>query len=265
MVEELAALMDWLIPDWPAPAQVRAMCTTRVGGISKVPFDSLNLGDHVGDSQAAVAANRILLQEAMDARPHFLAQVHGTHCVTLTDATAMGVEADGCITSQPRLACSVMAADCLPVLLADARGSVVAAAHAGWRGLAGQAGHGILESVLASLDHVRCTVGMADRSDILVWLGPCIGSQAFEVGADVRNAFVTQTPAAAAMFLEMPGDKWLADLQGLARLRLRALGVKRIYGNDGTRSWCTVSHPEQFFSYRRDRVCGRMAACIWLA
>ncbi len=257
--------MDWLIPDWPVPSQVRAMCTTRVGGVSQGPFDSLNLGEHVGDRQAAVAANRILLQEAIDARPHFLTQVHGTHCVTLTDATAMGVEADGCVTSEPRLACSVMAADCLPVLLADERGAVVAAAHAGWRGLSGQGGVGILESVLASFDQVRCPVGLADRSDILVWLGPCIGPQAFEVGADVRNAFVTQTPAAAAMFLAKTGDKWLADLQGLARLRLRGLGVKRIYGNDGTGSWCTVSHPEQYFSYRRDGVCGRMAACVWLA
>ena len=257
--------MDWLVPQWPAVPRVRALCTTRVGGDSAAPFDSLNLGDHVGDNPTAVAANRALLQQAMGVRPIFLAQVHGVQTVRLSAATDTGTEADGCCTDLGGIACTVMVADCLPVLLTDTRGSVVAAAHAGWRGLAGQGGHGILESVLSSLDRLRCAEATADHSDILAWLGPCIGARAFQVGADVRDAFVSQEPQAAALFVAQAGGKWLADLQGLARLRLRSLGVSRIYGNDGAGSWCTVSHPERYFSHRRDGVSGRMAACIWLA
>jgi YfiH family protein len=260
--------MDWLVPQWPAPFHVRALCTTRTGGSSAAPFDSLNLGDHVGDSPAAVAANRSLLRQALGARPIFLKQVHGVQTLRLSDASADGAEADACCTQQAGLVCTVMAADCLPVLLTDERGSVVAAAHAGWRGLAGQGGqggHGILESVLSSLEQLRGVEATADHSDILVWLGPCIGPSAFQVGADVRDAFVSQDPQAAAMFVAQAAEKWLADLAGLARLRLAALGVRRIYGNDGTGAWCTVSDPARYFSHRRDGVSGRMAACIWLA
>ena len=257
--------MDWLVPQWPTAPQVRALCTTRVGGRSAAPFDSLNLGDHVGDSPAAVAANRSLLRQALGARPIFLKQVHGVQTLILSNASADGAEADACCTQQAGLVCTVMAADCLPVLLADERGSVVAAAHAGWRGLAGQGGPGILESVLSSLDLLQGGDALSGRSGILAWLGPCIGPQAFVVGSDVRNAFVSQDPQAAAMFVAQAGEKWLADLPGLARLRLAALGVRRIYGNDGTGAWCTVSDPARYFSHRRDGVSGRMAACIWLA
>ena len=257
--------MDWLEPQWPAPPQVRALCTTRVGGVSKAPFDCLNLGDHVGDSQIAVAANRALVQQTLGARACFLTQVHGTKTVELLDAPDTSAEADGCITRRPGLACTVMVADCLPVLLTNQRGSVVAAAHAGWRGLAGHGGGGILESVLSSFNALRGSDAQEDRSDILAWLGPCIGPLAFVVGADVRDAFVSQHLDAAAMFVAQSGEKWLADLQGLARLRLRSLGVREIYGNDGSPSWCTLSNAERYFSYRRDRVCGRMAACVWLA
>jgi YfiH family protein len=158
-----------------------------------------------------------------------------------------------------------MAADCLPVLLTDERGSVVAAAHAGWRGLAGQGSPGILESVLSALDLLPGGDALSARSGMLAWLGPCIGPQAFVVGSDVRNAFVSQDSAAAALFAAVAGEKWLADLPGLARLRLNALGVRKIYGNDGTGAWCTVSDPARYFSHRRDGVSGRMAACIWLA
>jgi YfiH family protein len=265
VVEGLAALMDWLVPQWPAPPQVRALCTTRAGGSSGAPFDALNLGDHVGDSPAAVTANRALLQQVLGVRPIFLTQVHGVQTVSLSDATDTGTQADACCTDQGGFACTVMVADCLPVLLTNERGSVVAAAHAGWRGLAGQGGVGILESVLSSMDQRRRSDMPAGHSDILAWLGPCIGPKAFVVGPDVRDAFVSQDPEAAAMFVVQPGKKWLADLQGLARLRLRSLGVQRIYGNDGSGSWCTVSHPARFFSHRRDGVSGRMAACIWLA
>ncbi len=260
---------DWLIPKWPAPGPVRAVCTTRAGGMSAAPYDTLNLGDHVGDRLPDVAANRAILQQAMNAQPVFLSQVHGAHAVWLSDRTAQGTQADGSLTGQPRLACTIMVADCLPVLFANAQGSLVAAAHAGWRGLAGQDGQGILEAVVACFRDADRSGKSQDASKIIAWLGPCIGRQAFEVGSDVRDAFVAQERAAQALFTpragERSGGKWLADLQGLARLRLRALGVDRLYGNDGTQNWCTVSQPSRFFSHRRDRVSGRMAACIWLA
>ena len=259
---------DWMVPDWPAPAHVRALCTTRAGGQSASPYGSLNLGDHVGDDPVDVAANRATLQQAITARPVFLTQVHGVEAVPLRADTLHGTPADGCVTARPRLACTVMVADCLPVLLTDEQGSRVAAAHAGWRGLAGQGGVGILEGVLACFQAVAPVDSAYNASKIIAWLGPCIGPQAFEVGADVRDAFLAQDPAAAALFRPGPsgasGGKWLADLAGLARLRLAALGVTRVYGNDASPPWCTVSQSSRFFSHRRDRVSGRMAACIWL-
>lgn len=254
---------DWLIPQWPAPAGVHAVCTTRAGGTSKAPFDSLNLGEHVGDDPAAVGANRAILQQAIDARPVFLSQVHGSHAIWLSANSAHGTPADACLTDQARLACTIMVADCLPVLLTNEHGSLVAAAHAGWRGLAGTDGCGILETVVACFSS-SCAVALDQgASKIMAWLGPCIGPDAFEVGAEVRDAFVRHDPAARSMFRPKGGDKWLADLQGLARLRLSALGVRQIYGNDGSHPWCTVTHPSRFFSHRRDAVSGRLAACIW--
>ena len=257
---------DWLVPQWPAPAQVHALCTTRAGGQSVAPYHSLNLGDHVGDDPLAVAANRAVLHQAIGAQPVFLSQVHGTQVQWLAADTARGTPADGVITDQPHIACTIMVADCLPVLLTNAQGSRVAAAHAGWRGLGGAGGHGILEAVLACFSSpVGAGADPAfDASKIMALLGPCIGPQAFEVGDEVRDLFVAQQPVARAMFTPQAGNKWLADLQGLARLRLAALGVTQIYGNDGTRAWCTVSQPSRFFSYRRDHVTGRLAACIWL-
>ena len=259
---------DWLVPQWPAPAHVHAVCTTRASGVSAAPFDSLNLGDHVGDRPLDVAANRAILQQAINARPVFLSQVHGTHVEWLSDNTVHGTPADGCITDQPGVACTIMVADCLPVLLTNEQGSLVAAAHAGWRGLAGEGGRGVLEAVIEHFS-ARAPVNKAQvATKIIAWLGPCIGPQSFEVGDEVRDAFVAHDPAALAMFTPKAGDssggKWLADLQGLARMRLAAQGVTQIYGNDGMQPWCTVSNPSRFFSYRRDRVSGRMAACIWL-
>lgn len=259
---------DWLVPDWPVPAHVHAVCTTRAGGRSVAPYDTLNLGDHVGDHPPDVAANRALLGQSMGAQPVFLSQVHGTQAVWLSDKIAQGTPADACVTDQSRLACTIMVADCLPVLLTNEHGSLVAAAHAGWRGLAGEAGQGILATALACFSAPVHVNKAQDASKIIAWLGPCIGAQAFEVGDDVRDAFVAHDRVALAMFTRRTGDgsggKWLADLQGLARMRLAALGVTQIYGNDGTQPWCTVSNPSRFFSYRRDRVSGRMAACIWL-
>ena len=255
--------LDGLVPRWPAPANVRSLCTTRKGGLSKAPFDSLNLGDHVGDAPQDVAKNRALLQTAISAKPVFLQQVHAVQVVHLKAETPHGIEADACIATQNGLACTIMVADCLPLLFTDRAGSFVAAAHAGWRGLAGLNGLGVLEATLGSIQATK-----AAAADILVWLGPCIGATQFEVGDEVRDAFAFGNLTALRHFTPISRGKWLADLRGLARQRLRALGIPKIYGNDGSAAWCTVSQPSRFFSHRRDSVnrggSGRMAACIWL-
>lgn len=260
-----AAASNWLIPQWPAPAGVHAVCTTRQGGASQPPYDTLNLGDHVGDDPAAVTDNRAILARGLGSvRPVFLQQVHGRSVVRLDANTVDGAKADGCIATQAGLACTIMVADCLPVLFTDSDGQLVAAAHAGWRGLAGVDGSGVLETVL---DACAVALGLPPATAarrMLAWLGPCIGPEQFEVGDEVWQAFVGLHPQAASMFRPhaSPG-KWLADLPGLARLRLQAAGIDRIYGNDGGREWCTVSQPSRFFSHRRDRISGRFAAAIW--
>lgn len=266
---------DWLIPDWPAPAGVRAVFTTRRGGVSAAPFDSMNLGDHVGDLPGQVAENRALLQRATGARTVFLNQVHGCQVLELDATTLDGHPADACVTVQRQVACTIMVADCLPVLLTTEGGDVVAAAHAGWRGLAGSGdpgGQGVLESVYASF-RALAKVGRAQEAiKTIAWLGPCIGPTAFEVGPEVKAAFDAALPGAGRLFAESgESGKYLADLPGLARLRLQALGITQIYGNDGSAPWCTVGNPSRFFSHRRDAgvqgngfgTTGRMAACIW--
>ena len=255
---------DWLVPQWPAPTHVHALCTTRAGGQSLVPYEGFNLGDHVGDDPVAVAANRRHLALALGADPVFLSQVHGVQVQEISRHSLLGMPADGCITREPGVACTIMVADCLPVLLTNAQGSLVAAAHAGWRSLAGQGGRGILEQIMEPFRALAPVDKGSLATQIIAWMGPCIGPEAFEVGAEVQAAFVAQDAEARALFTPQGGGKWLADLQGLARLRLQALGVSQIYGNDGTRNWCTVSNPSRFFSHRRDRISGRMAACIWL-
>lgn len=244
------------LPHWPAPARVQARCSERTGGVSAPPYDSLNLGDHVGDAAEAVAQNRARFTAELGARPVFLKQVHGWHVARLDGRTADGIEADACWTTEAGIACTIMVADCLPVLLADASGERVGAAHCGWRGLAGAQGRGVLEALHAA---------MQAGPDTLAWLGPCIGPEAFEVGVEVREAFAERDSGAAQLFKPLGGGKFLADLPGLARRRLAALGVTAIYGNDGSTPWCTVSNPSRFFSHRRDRVSGRFAASIWLA
>lgn len=263
-------------PDWPAPAHVRALFTTRgrsaADGASEAPYAFFNLGDHVGDAPAAVASNRQRLQHALaGARPVFMKQLHGVGVLPLQADTADGLEADAAISTQPGLACTVMVADCLPVLLTDTAGRAVAAAHAGWRGLAG----GVLEQSVTSFQALAPTNPARTAIDneaveLLAWLGPCIGPEEFEVGAEVRDAFLASDASAAACFTALPGGrKYLADLPALARRRLVQRGVVRIYGNDGSDAWCTVRQAADFFSYRRDQVreggTGRMAACIWLA
>jgi YfiH family protein len=246
-----AVISDWLVPDWPAPAGVHALCTMRRGGVSKGNYQGLNLGDHVGDTPADVAANRALLRQAIGARPVFLQQVHGIQLLPLDASTPDGEAADACTTRASGVACTIMVADCLPVLFTDEAGRRVAAAHAGWRGLAA----GVLEQTVQGF-------GADDR--LMAWLGPCIGPDAFEVGDEVKAAFEAGTPEAARCFESAvhPG-KWLADLAGLARQRLRAAGVTQLHGNDSSEAWCTVHNPLLFFSHRRDRVSGRFAACIW--
>ena len=289
-------LSGW-VPDWPVSAHVHAFMTTRAGGVSAPPFDSLNLGSHVHDDPAAVAHNRQLLANHLGARPVFLNQVHGNVCVGLHANTPDGTVADACFTQDPGMACTVMVADCLPVLLTDTAGRSVAAVHAGWRGLAGAAGDGgVLAQAIkpfqalaldfndsgamhsADLVDARRARAKLDAPpqlvpEVMAWLGPCIGPTAFEVGDDVRDAFTAQPsslPGAAGCFSAVVGKpgKHLCDLARLARLQLTALGVTRVYGNDGSPPWCTVSQTATWFSHRRDAQplgsSGRMAACVWL-
>ena len=265
--EANAASPAWLVPDWPAPARVRALCSTRAGGVSQGPFASLNLGDHVSDDVVAVATNRAIFARQLPsgvgtAHPVFLQQVHGTELRWLDAQTPDGVTADACATRDAAVACVIMVADCLPVLFTHVDGSAVAAAHAGWRGLAGSvAGQGVLESTVQELRR-------ESGSEILAWLGPCLGPEEFEVGAEVREAFCANDPAAAEYFQPLGEGKYLADLPALARQRLRKAGVQKIYGNDSSKSWCTVSNPSRFFSYRRDQRSlggsGRFAVAAWL-
>ena len=238
---------DWLTPDWPAPAWVKACITTRSGGISAAPFDRFNLGEHVEDDPAAVARNRQRLISQLGCKPAWLRQVHGVAVVPAEPGEVL--EADASWTATPGVACSVMSADCLPVLFCDRAGSRVAAAHAGWRGLAG----GVLEATLDAL--------AVAPDEVLVWLGPAIGPQAFEVGAEVREAFMAVHPQAAEAFgASINPDRYMADIYRLARIRLAARGVTAVYGG----GFCTYSDP-RFYSYRRAARTGRFVSLIWLA
>lgn len=267
---------DWLVPDWPAPPGVHALFTTRAGGVSAAPFDMLNLGDHVRDEPSAVRANRVRLADALGVRPVFLQQVHGTEVLALDAHTADGAVADACLSDQPGVACTIMVADCMPVLFAHRSGCAVAAAHAGWRGLAGAGaalpGTGVLETTLQALvavvqRHLPGHSAAQVASETVAWMGPCIGPEAFEVGPEVRDAFTAGHALAGQAFRPGANARLLADLPLLARQRLAALGVRAVHGNDGSAPWCTVSNPGRFFSHRRDAgllgSTGRMAACIW--
>jgi YfiH family protein len=252
---------------------VHALCTSREGGVSAAPWGSLNLGDHVGDDPQAVRANRQRLQEALRAWTPgacavFLQQVHGVDVAVLDADSAQGQAFDACVTGAPGVACTIMVADCLPVLLAHRGGAVVGAAHAGWRGLAG----GVLETLFERFAGQIETPPGQVAHQTLACIGPCIGPRSFEVGAEVRAAFIAHDAAAGAHFTAVPRDgegaaKYFANLAGLARQRLAALGITAIYGNDGGDAWCTVLNDSRFFSHRRDAVrlgsSGRFAACIW--
>lgn len=238
---------DLIFPDWPAPAHVKVLQTTRAGGESVAPYVSLNLGDRVGDNPLTVTANRQALNRFVPTEPLWLKQVHGVKVVDAATASCFP-EADAAYARALHAVCTVMTADCLPVLLCDEAGSVVGAAHSGWRGLLG----GVIEATITAMQ--------TPPDSLMAWLGPAIGPQAFEVGTEVRDAFVTHNAQAAQAFIPKPNDKWLADIYLLAKQRLKKMGVNRIYGGD----FCTYTDQSRFFSYRRDGVTGRMASMIWL-
>ena len=245
-----AAAPQVLTPEWRAPHGVRAAFTLRGGGVSAAPFNSLNLGAHVGDSPGAVAENRRRLREGLHlpGEPVWLEQVHGTRVADLDAPGEAGSAADAVLTRRPGRVCVVQVADCMPVLFAARDGSVVAVAHAGWRGLAA----GVLEAAVARL-------GVA-AGELIAWLGPAISARHFEVGSEVRQAFLESDPGAAGAFVPNDTGRWQCDLGALARRRLAALGVTEVSGG----AWCTYADPARFFSFRRDGRCGRMAALVWL-
>ena len=238
-----------IVPDWPASPRIKAVQTTRQGGFSAAPYDSLNLGMHVGDEALNVARNRQALAGLVPTEPLWLSQLHGTTVVDAGGASCQP-EADAAFARTGRTVCTVMTADCLPVLLCDRDATVVAAVHAGWRGLL----NGVIEATAAAMQ--------VPSETMLAWLGPAIGPTAFQVGDEVRAAFVAEDAEGDLAFTAQPEEgKWLADLYALARLRLRRCGITSVYGGE----FCTYSDPARFFSYRRDGATGRMASMIWLA
>ncbi|MEN8206915.1 MAG: peptidoglycan editing factor PgeF [Pseudomonadota bacterium] len=243
---------DWIVPDWPAAPQVRAVSTTRHGGFSRGPYTSMNPATHVDDDPATVLANRDRLQQVLQlpAEPCWLQQVHGTNVLDAGEPVAAGTVpvADAAWCSQPGAVCVVLTADCLPVLLCDAAGRHVAALHAGWRGLAA----GVIEQTIEAMQQPGET--------LLAWLGPAIGPAAYRVGDEVRSAFLAHNRRAEVAFQSGPDGSWQADLYQLARQRLAERGVTAIYGG----LECSFTDAERFFSYRRDGITGRMATLIWL-
>lgn len=239
----------FLSVNWPAPKHIKALTTTRNGGHSIAPYESLNLGDHVGDNPDCVTVNRQRLIETalLPNEPLWLKQTHSTDVIH-SSQWRHDIEADAIISDSINNVCAVMTADCLPLLITDMSGTQVAAIHAGWRGL--QAG--IIENTLAKFPH--------SRSELLVWLGPAIGSQAFEVGPEVKAGFIAIDSAAETAFIPSHADRYLADIYLLARQRLKSQGVTAIYGGD----YCTFNETQRFFSFRRDGVTGRMATLIWI-
>ena len=272
-IRPLDQALDWLTPSHPKwPSKVKTLMSTRIGGHSMGAYASLNLGDHVGDDSVLVQKNREQLELLTGNRPVYLKQIHGCEVVFLSPTTPNGTQADVCLTTHKNLSCTIMVADCLPILMTNMEGTIVGAAHAGWRGLAGMGsrdGRGVIENLITSLiDHQA--LSRAPTSGWLAWLGPCIGAKHFEVGIEVVEAFSGDTQAEDFFNPLSAGpspQKWMADLAGLARLRLQRLGVETILGNSGgldSDMWCTYIQKDLFFSHRRDKVSGRMAASIWI-
>jgi len=243
--------LDFIIPNWPVPANVVALQTTRLGGVSGAPYASLNLGAHVNDDPIAVAKNRQLLSPYLPNEPVWVNQVHGIEVIDAAQSACLQ-NADASFTTKPNVVCVTMTADCLPVLLCDKAGTVVAAVHAGWRGLC----DGVIEAAVNKLP--------VEHSEILAWLGPAIGPNAFEVGSEVMAQFIAKDAQAASAF-QTNGNKWLGDIYQIARQRLSYLGVTQIYGGSVNEDFCTYTDATRFYSFRRDDVTGRMASLIWLA
>lgn len=237
---------NFLVPDWPAPANVHAATTLRTGGVSTAPFDSLNPAGHVGDNPKNVAENRSLIKQllALPDDPVWLEQVHGNRIV-YAQKSRQAQQADASYTDQAGVVCAVLTADCLPLLVCSSDGQQIAAIHAGWRGL--------LAGIISS------TVAVFANHDLIIWLGPAIGPSCFEVGEEVLSAFQTKSPNYATAFKKQHGGKYLADIYQLARLELSGLGIDKIYGG----GFCTVSDHNRFYSFRRDQQTGRMATLIW--
>lgn len=245
---------DWIAPDWPAPGNVHALFTTRNGGMSSGPYTSLNLGDHVGDDPSVVSQNRTLLRRVLPGEPRWLKQVHGTTPVRVDgDDCTSPCNGDAAFSRSAGNVCAVLVADCLPVLLCDHAGTMVGVIHAGWRGMV----EGVIERTVSEIGRTGDI-----KTRIMAWLGPAIGPRHFEVGDEVRQAFVERDKESAVAFMphHAHSGKWSADLFLLARQRLTKAGVGDIYGGDE----CTFSNPARFFSYRRDGKTGRMAGLIWL-
>lgn len=247
MGQVFSAPPQWIVPGWPAPKRVRALCTTRHGGASGGIYGTFNVGVAVGDDPALVAENRARLRSLLPGDPVWLKQVHGTRVVNADEVHAI-VEADACMTRTAGTVLAIQAADCMPVLLADRSGSVIAAAHAGWRGLAS----GVIENAVAAMNIAP--------ANVLAWLGPAVSGAAYEVGQDVHDAFTGADPAAATAFVAHGHGKYLVDLYTLARQRLARLGVASVHGG----GYCTFGDADRFYSYRREGITGRMVALIWI-
>jgi polyphenol oxidase len=245
--------LQLLKPNWSAPAHIQAFSSTRLGGYSQAPYSGLNLGGHVGDDPLMVGKNRSLLSHTLSLPDQlcWLNQIHSTILVRVDKNTPEGISADAAWTADKQQPCIIMTADCLPLLITDKSGSFVCAIHAGWRGLC----DGIIEKSISSI----CNQLGVNSNDLLVWLGPCIGKSAFQVGGEVRAAFIAENEQAKFAF-SISGDRWLADLQQLARLRLAPFNVFEITASE----YCTFNQKDLFYSYRRDGVTGRMASLIWI-
>lgn len=238
---------DWLVPEWPAPARVRAFVTTRAGGVSGGEYASMNLGTRSGDDTGSVARNRAIVRAELPSEPRWMAQVHGATVADL-DRPADAITADAATTAVPGRVGVVLTADCMPLFLADMQGRRVGVAHAGWRGMAA----GVIENTVRALD--------ADPRRVVAWMGPTIGREAFEVGPEVREAFMAVDARAAEAFAAHKPGKYLADLYALARQRLARAGVNEVHGG----GFCTLREADRFFSYRREQKSGRMGAFIWM-
>lgn len=245
-------MLNFIHPNWPAPSNVKALQTLRVGGNSVAPFQSFNLAMHVGDDALVVAKNRQLLSDYLPSEPVWVNQVHGIDAIDASKATCLE-NADASFSHQKNVVCVTMTADCLPILLCDTKGSVVSAVHAGWRGLC----DGVIEETIKKMQVPSATV--------LAWLGPAIGPQAFEVGDDVRDAFLAKDTNASSAFKQQKNAKWLCNLYEIAKQRLNNIGVHQVYGASINENFCTFTQEEKFFSFRRDQTTGRMASLIWLS